>query len=221
MAEAPRLSDAYHATRFAPDPRRAVVWEALWRYHFSGLIAPDQCVLDIGCGYGNFINTVVARRRVALDAWPGFPAHVAAGVETHVGPATELGFLGDGTVDFAFASNLFEHLTQAELAALLAALRPKLAAGGSLNILQPNWRYAFREYWDDYTHVTAWSDTGLSDFLAAHGFEVFEIEPRFLPLTVKSRLPVSPLLIRLWLASPFRPGGKQMFLRARPKTRGA
>ena len=40
---------------------------------------------------------------------------------------------------------------------------------------------------------------------------------RFLPLTVKSRLPVSPLLIRAYLASPVKPMGKQMLLRARPR----
>ena len=212
------MSDAYHETRFAPDPRRAVVWGALWRYHFAAMVAPEDCVLDLGCGYGDFVNNAVARRRIAVDAWPGFPAHMAKGVEAHVGSATDLGFLDDGAVDFAFASNLFEHLTQAELAALLESLRPKLSAKGTLNILQPNYRYAYREYWDDYTHVTAWSHVGLADFLAAQGWEVFATDPRFMPLTVKSRLPVSPLLIRLWLASPIRPGGKQMFLRARPKS---
>lgn len=212
------MNDGYHETRFSPDPRRRVVWGALWRFHFSRLIAPSDCVLDLGCGYGDFVNTVVARRRIAVDAWPGFPTHVAQGVETHVGSAVDLGFLDDGAVNFAFASNLFEHLSQPELATLLAALRPKLAQGGTLNILQPNYRYAFREYWDDYTHVTPWSHIGLADFLATHGFEVFSAEPRFLPLTVKSRLPVSPLLIGLWLASPVRPGGKQMFLRARLKS---
>ena len=40
--------------------------------------------------------------------------------------------------------------------------------------------------------------------------------PRFLPLTVKSRLPVWPPLIGLYLNSPFKPMGKQMFVRARP-----
>lgn len=209
------MSDRYHDTRFVQDARRATVWRALWRYHFSRLVGPGDCVLDLGCGYGDFINSVAARRRIALDAWPGFPQHVAPGVEAHVGDATDLAFLEAGSVDFAFASNLFEHMPQDALARLLAALRPRLSPRGTLNILQPNWRHAYREYWDDYTHVAAWSDIGLKDFLEAHGFEVFQVEPRFLPLTVKSHLPVSPLLIRLWLASPVKPGGKQMFLRAR------
>ena len=57
----------------------------------------------------------------------------------------------------------------------------------------------------------------LCDFLDAHGFDVIECQPRFLPLTVKSRLPVSPALIRLYLSSPWKPLGKQMLLRARPR----
>lgn len=211
------MSEGYHDTRFVQDARRAIVWQTLWRHHFGHLVAPGDCVLDLGCGYGDFINSVAAARRIAVDAWPGFTRHVAPGVETHVGDAADLGFLEAGAVDFAFASNLFEHMTQDALAGLLAALRPRLSPRGTLNILQPNWRFAYREYWDDYTHVTAWSDIGLKDFLEAHGFEVFHVAPRFMPLTVKSRLPVSPLLIRLWLASPVKPGGKQMFLRARPR----
>ena len=57
----------------------------------------------------------------------------------------------------------------------------------------------------------------LCDFLEAHGFEVIDCQPRFLPLTIKSRLPVSPTLIRLYLASPLKPMGKQMLVRARPR----
>ena len=46
------------------------------------------------------------------------------------------------------------------------------------------------------------------------GFRVLECIPRFLPLTIKSRLPVWPMLIRTYLASPIKPMGKQMFVRA-------
>ena len=209
----------YHESRLTHDPRRTVLWEALWRYYFRALIPPGACVLDMGCGYGDFINSVVgARRRIALDAWPEFPRYLAPGVEAHVGSVTELGFLGDGSVDFAFASNLFEHLPQAAFAAVLEQLRAKLAEGGVLTVLQPNYRYAYAEYFDDYTHVTVYSHVSLADFLAVNGYEVIEVRPRFLPLTVKSRLPVSPALIRAYLRSPVRPLGKQMLLRARPRS---
>ena len=59
-----------------------------------------------------------------------------------------------------------------------------------------------------------------SDFLSANDYEVIDLRPRFLPLTVKSRLPVWPALIGLYLNSPIKPLAKQMFLRARPVNQG-
>jgi hypothetical protein len=56
----------------------------------------------------------------------------------------------------------------------------------------------------------------LCDFLAANGYRVIEVRPRFLPLTVKSRFPVSPVLIRLYLLSPWKFLGKQMLVRCTP-----
>lgn len=215
--EAPRVTDGYHETRLAPDPRRATVWKALWHYYFRHRIAPSDRVLDLGSGYGDFINNVVAARRVAVDVWPGFAAHLDDGVEAIVGPVSDLSRIADGSIDYAFASNLFEHLTQQEFAETLSSLRGKLSPDGSLTILQPNYRYACREYFDDYTHVSIYSHVSICDFLAANGFEPLEVHPRFLPLTVKSRLPAWSPLIGLYLASPVKPLGKQMLVRARPK----
>lgn len=210
-------TSAYHETRLAPDPRRSVLWNSLWRFYFSKLVAPGDCVIDLGCGYGDFINAVVAKRRIAIDLWPQFPSFLDAGVEAVVGAATDLEFLADGAVDFAFASNLFEHLSQAQFQLVLEGLRPKLSRRGTLNILQPNYRYAYREYFDDYTHTTVYSHLSLRDFLEANRYEVLEVHPRFMPLTIKSRMPVSPLMIRLYLASPIKPLSKQMLIRARPR----
>jgi len=207
----------YHGSRLPADPRRDVLWQSLWRYRFSGMVRSSDCVLDLGAGYGSFINTVVARRRIAVDAWEGFPAHLAPGIEHRIGSVTELDFLEDASVDFAFASNLFEHLTREQFATVLAALRRKLTAEGTLTIVQPNYRYAFREYFDDFDHKSVYSHVSLTDFLVASGYEVFLVEPRFMPLSVKGRLPVRPWLIRAWLASPIKPIGKQMLVRARPR----
>ena len=211
------MNSGYHQSRLSENPRREVLWRSLWRYHFSKLISPHHCVLDLGCGYGSFINAVVAQRRIGIDAWPDFPHHLAPGVEPIVGSVTDLGFLAEQSVDFAFASNLFEHLSQTDLTIVLQQLRTKLRPEGTLTIVQPNYRYAFREYFDDYTHISVYSHISLADFLVANGYELIEVIPRFLPLTIKSRVPVSPLLIRAYLASPVKPLGKQMLLRARPR----
>jgi SAM-dependent methyltransferase len=209
------MTSGYHQSRFAADARRDVLWRTLWQAFFRHRVAPDACVLDLGSGYGQFINNVVARRRIAIDAWSGFAAHLSPGVEAIVGEVTDLSMIEDEAVDYAFASNLFEHLTQSQLAAVLAALKRKLRPGGTLTILQPNYRNAFREYFDDYTHVAVWSHVSLPDFLVANGFEVVELHPRFLPLTIKSRLPVWPFLIRAYLALPAKPMAKQMLVVAR------
>ena len=211
------LYHAYHEVRLEYDPRREVLWRALWRHYFRRFIGPDDCVLDIGCGHGDFINAVEARKRIALDSWSDFPAYLQAGVESIVGSAIDVGNLVKEPVDFAFASNLFEHLTQADLTTLLAGLRKILSPRGTLTVIQPNFRYAYREYFDDYTHVAIYTDVSLCDLLRASGFDIVEVKPRFLPLSVKSRLPVRESLIRAYLASPIKPMGKQMLIRARPR----
>ena len=210
------MSGDYHSSRLTQDERRAKTWRALWRHHFRHRITPDATVLDLGAGYGDFINSVKAARRIAIDLWPGVAQHVAPGVETIIGPVTDLSNVADSSIDYAFASNLFEHLTQADLIEVLAQLRRKLRPHGQITMLQPNYRYAYREYFDDYTHVTAYSHISLADLLRAQGWTVTEVAPRFLPLTVKSRLPTWDWLIGAYLRSPIKPMGKQMLISARP-----
>lgn len=173
----PMSTDNYHATRFTFDPRRDRLWKTLCDAYFSRRIRPDFCVLELGAGYGHFINHVRCARRLAVDQWQGFLQFLDAGVQGHVGNASDLGFIPDASVDFAFASNLFEHLTRDELAATLDALKTKLRPGGSLTLLQPNYRYAYREYFDDYTHVSVFSDRSLCDLVSSHGFQVAEVRP--------------------------------------------
>jgi SAM-dependent methyltransferase len=186
----------------------------LFSAFFQRLVPADGCVLELGCGYGGFINHIRAARRIAVDRWDGAAKFVSPEVELRIGDATDLAFVADGSVDFAFASNLFEHLTQDDLVRVLEQLRSKLKRGGTLNIVQPNYRFAYREYFDDYTHRSIYSDRSLADLLTASGFRIIDCRPRFLPLTVTSGLPVSPFLIRLYLALPVKPWGKQMLLRA-------
>ena len=211
------MNGGYHDTRLKEDERRDILWKALWRHYFRSRVPAEGCVLDLGAGYGQFVNNAVARRRIAIDAWDGLSARAAPGVETIIGDVCDLSRIEDGAVDYAFASNLFEHLPQDRCAAAFAEVKRVLTPTGTLTLLQPNYAYAYKEYFDDYTHVSIWSHVSIADFLQTCGFEIVERRPRFLPLTLKSRLPVSPLLIAAYLASPVKPMAKQMLIVARPR----
>jgi ubiquinone/menaquinone biosynthesis C-methylase UbiE len=206
--------DAYHAARFKQDPQRSVLWRTLVASVFQKEIPPDGVVLELGAGHGHFINAVRARRRLAVDIWPGMISHLERGVEGLVTGVTQLDGVEDNSVDYAFSSNCFEHIPQEECVRCLGQLRRKMKPGARLTIVQPNYRYCFRHYFDDYTHVTIYTAQGLSDLLAANGFRVVRCLPRFLPLTIKSCLPVNPLLIRLYLVSPIKPFAGQMLISA-------
>jgi ubiquinone/menaquinone biosynthesis C-methylase UbiE len=204
----------YHLARFSFDPRRRVLWQTLVACVFQKQIPPDAVVLELGSGYGDFINAVKARRRLAVDQWAGMLSHLEPGVEGLITSITQLDGVADGSVDYVFSSNCFEHVSQADLVNCLAQLRRKMKPGAMLTIVQPNFKYCSHEYFDDYTHVTIYTARSLSDLLTANGFKIVRCVPRFLPLTLKSRAPVHPLLIRLYLTSPFKPLAKQMLISA-------
>jgi SAM-dependent methyltransferase len=210
------VDTGYYHTRSQYDPRREILWKSLVRFYFQRRIRAEDCVLDLGAGYGHFINNVAARRRIALDRWTEMLSFVGRGVESHVGTVTDLSFLEDGSVDFAFASNLFKHISQDDFARVLHQLESKLSDRGVLCLLQPNSRYAYREYFDDYTHITVYSHFTMCDFLRARDYDIVECRARFMPLTINSGLKVSQTLIWLYLNSPMKLLGKQMLIIARP-----
>lgn len=206
----------YHSTRLPHDARRNTLWKTLCEAHFQRFVRPDHTVLELGCGYGEFINNIQCAHKIAADRWPGIADYLNPGVRAVVGEITRLEGVANGSVDMVFASNVFEHLTRDEMTACLSEVRRVLRPGGALHIVQPNYRLCYAEYFDDYTHVSIYSDRSLADLLKANCFRVRECKPRFLPLTIKSRLPVSPALIRAYLASPVKPLAKQMYLRVEP-----
>jgi hypothetical protein len=210
------MNQGYFDSRFAFDPRRAIVWKTLCQAYFQKLVTPTACVLELGPGYGDFINNIRCARRIAVDSREATVDCLDPGVFFRVGSVTDLSFIEDDTIDFAFASNLFEHLTQDEFATTLAQLREKIRSGGTLNILQPNYRLAYPYYFDDYTHISVYSDRSLCDFLQSHGFRVIQCLPRFLPFSIRTRFPVWPMLIHLYLLLPFKPFAGQMFIRSTP-----
>jgi hypothetical protein len=95
--------------------------------------------------------------------------------------------------------------------------------GGVLLILQPNIRFAYREYWDFIDHVLPLSDKSLAEALMLTGFSIDKMIPRFLPYSTKSGLPVNSFLVKWYLRLPFawRIFGKQCFVAASKSEKAA
>ena len=198
-----------------PIPGGEVLWKTLCTSVLDDLVPEDGVAVELGAARCDLINNLRAGRRVAVDIWAGVTEHVASGVEAYVGPAADLGFLQDGSVDAVFASNLVEHLEVEQAEVMVREVRRVLKEEGRLILIQPNFRISPERYFDDYTHRSIWTDVSLADFLRSEGYTVDRVQARFLPLTVKSRLPIHPSLIKLYLASPFKPMAGQMLVVAR------
>ena len=209
--------DSYFDTRLAYDKKRVVLWNTLCRHFFQKFVPKDGSVLELGAGWCDFINTIEAPNKYAVDIWDGISDHANSDVHTIIGSATDLEAIKSSSIDLIFASNLFEHLTQEQIIEILTQAKRILRKNARLVLVQPNFRLAYKQYFDDYTHVSIWTDTGLTTFLEANGFKIEQVQSKFLPLTVKSKLPTSSILIRLYLRLPIKPLAGQMLIVANPK----
>lgn len=210
-----RQAAAYFQTRYTPHPRRAAVWRHVTRYlERSWKLPVPARVLELGCGYGDWIRTVNAEERHALDRMPEIEAWLAGtGIMTHLGECTDLSRWSDGFFDLVLASNLLEHLTLDDAELCVREVCRVLRPSGKLCIIQPNFALCPRRYFDDFTHVTVFTDVSLVDFLTACGMRVTRSWRRFLPFTMK-RGGALASMVPLYLRMPVKPWAAQMCILA-------
>jgi SAM-dependent methyltransferase len=213
------LAKLYHI-RF-DERERAVkdkIWQVLCRDYFSRYVSETDTVLDIACGYGEFINHVRCGTRLAVDLNPDAQEYLNAGVRFFHRSCEDLSPIPDSSVDVAFESNFFEHLPDKQtLRRVVEEVHRKLRPGGRFVMLQPNIRYVGQAYWDFYDHLIPLTEISCEELLTTCGYEIESVIPRFLPYTTKSRIPQSPVLVALYLRCPlaWRLLGKQFLIVAR------
>jgi SAM-dependent methyltransferase len=193
-----------YAARFAANAAyRRAVWRILIDDFFSQWLRPTDAVLDLGCGYGEFINQVRASRRLAMDLNPDAPARLEPAVECLLQDCSQPWAVPDGTLDVVFTSNFFEHLPdKAALGRTLDEVRRCLKPGGRLIALGPNVRYLPGAYWDFWDHHVALSDRSLAEALRTREFELDRVVPRFLPYTMADGRERPLILLRWYLRLP-------------------
>jgi ubiquinone/menaquinone biosynthesis C-methylase UbiE len=210
---------ALYAGRFGHDgEQRSDLWQVLTREFFQKWVPESATVLDLAAGHCEFINSISARRRIAVDLNPDVITRAGDGVEAHKCRSDEMTTIPDGSVDRVFVSNFFEHVTRDVIMSTLREVHRVLDPDGRLLVLQPNVRYCSRDYWMFFDHITPVDDRALAEAFNAAGFEVETCYPRFLPYTTKSWLPQTTTFVRLYLRMPlaWKVFGSQAFMVGRP-----
>src|SRR3954471_10130130 len=167
------LSKIYHRRFVRTAAYRNKVWQVLTREFFNRWVASDAVVLDLGCGYGEFINNIAAKRKLAMDLNPDAPSHLAKDIEFLHQDCSAPWPLADNSLDVVFTSNFFEHLPDKEnlnrtLRQALRCLKP----GGQLIAIGPNIKFLHGEYWDFYDHHVYLTETSLGEAMEIEGYKI-------------------------------------------------
>jgi len=183
---------------------RKKVWRALVEGYFQNLVKDTDTVLDLGCGYGEFINHVRCRRKFGMDLNPQSRAHLAADVTLLAQDCSTPWQLADNSLDVVFTSNFFEHLPdKLSLKKTLLEAARCLRPGGRLIALGPNIKYLPGSYWDFWDHFLCLTELSLGEALENNGFNLILSHARFLPYTTVNGPDYPAALIKLYLKLPF------------------
>lgn len=179
------------------------VWTVLTSGFFNKWVMPDHDVLDLGCGYGEFINQIRCGRKWGMDLNPDSQEQLDKDVTFLRQDCSARWALDDGSLDVVFTSNFFEHLPDKScLSATLAEALRCLRKGGLLIAMGPNIKVLPGLYWDFYDHHTILTEKSLAEALEVVGFDVEQAIDRFLPYTMVGAREVPLAFVRLYLAVP-------------------
>ena len=89
---------------------RNEIWKILVENFFGRWIPVDSRVLDLGCGYGEFINNVTTIERHAMDLNPETSSRLDPNIHFHQQDCSEPWSIDENSLDLVFTSNFFEHL---------------------------------------------------------------------------------------------------------------
>lgn len=98
----------------------------------------------------------------------------------------------DGSFRYVNSNSVLEHLRNPEN--YLREIHRVLEEGGHLFIVTPHWPYAFKEFYDSFTHCQPYSHKSLRRLLMAYGFEPLALVPWLVnksPMFWRLRPPIS------------------------------
>jgi SAM-dependent methyltransferase len=182
---------------------RKSMWQVLCQNYFQRLFPPDSTVVEIGAGYCEFINSIQAAKKIAVDINSDITDFAAPDVQVFQSASMDLSGITSASVDRVFTSNFFEHLSHSEIVLTLVEIRRILKPDGIFVLLQPNFRYCYKDYYMFFDHISALDHRSMEEVLKISGFATLKIIPQFLPYTTHGNLPSSLFLLKVYLRFRF------------------
>ena len=185
MSQAEQLKSEYRQRFSAAAAYRDQVWQILCRQYFSRLVAKTDTLLDLCCGWGEFVNNISAAKKYAMDLNPDAGVRLSSDVEFLHQDCSQPWPLSSESLDVVFSSNFIEHLPdKAAVELTLKEAHRTLKVGGKIVLLGPNIRFVTSDYWDFWDHHIAMSDRSVAEILGLTGFQIEQQVDRFLPYTM-------------------------------------
>ena len=182
---------------------RQAVWRVLTADFFQQFIPRDAALLDLGCGWGEFINNIEAGKKYGMDLNPDARERLGDTVELFEQDCSQTWPLPSASLDCVFTSNFFEHLRQKDdLRRTLTEIHRCLRKGGRVICMGPNIRALPGAYWDFWDHYLPLTERSLSEALELLDFRIERSTAKFLPYQMSGKAPAPLSLIRLYLKLP-------------------
>jgi ubiquinone/menaquinone biosynthesis C-methylase UbiE len=197
---------------------RSRVWQVLTASFFQQFVPPGAAVLDLGSGWGEFINNIKARKKYAMDLNPDGAERVNPDVQFLNQDCSQRWNLDDDSLDLVFTSNFFEHLrTKDGLSRTLQEAHRCLKRDAPIICMGPNIKYLAGRYWDFWDHYIPLTEQSLAELLGLRGFTVERCWPKFLPYTMVNKTALPLFLVKIYLQLPWmwKVLGKQFLVVAR------
>ncbi len=183
---------------------RRRVWRILVKSYFQAKVGTNRDILDLGCGWGEFINQIEANRKYAMDLNPDAAEYLDQDTQFLHQDCSQAWPLPDDALDLVFTSNFLEHLLSKEsLSDTLSEAYRCVKPGGQIICLGPNLRYTGGAYWDFFDHHLPLTDASMSEILELKGFQVTTCVPRFLPYTMANGRQPPLWTVSVYLSLPF------------------
>ncbi|OAB61431.1 methyltransferase type 11 [Leptolyngbya valderiana BDU 20041] len=182
---------------------RRKVWKILVTRYFQDLVGERRDILDLGCGWGEFINQVRARKKYAMDLNPDAKDYLESEVRFIHQDCSQSWPVSEASLDVVFTSNFLEHLLSKEsLSRTIAEAYRCLKPGGKIICLGPNIKYTGGAYWDFFDHHLPLTEASISEVLKLRGFQIQTCIPKFLPYTMANGKQPPLWTVSLYISMP-------------------